>query len=300
MKKQAAALVLGTMIIGSGVAEAGKREAVFGAVAAIMTTAIIAGQSKHRSSSKRHYKKSSRKKASYRKSSRRKAVVVMTDEKRIQKSLTSLGFYKGAIDGSINSYETRDAIKRMNEAYGISRTSHLKPEVRDQLIYLANLYDMDKKLNALGNTKNRKGARLQAALKVHGVYSGKIDGVVGKGTRKAIREYQSNKGYVPTGKLAPDETYDLISSAIAKNDRNIHSVIDTLKVEKVDVPVQRVAESKKSKAAETAVVTDTPKPAQTVASSEGDRAETQVEKVNTIMQGGQVEAEDDDFALPDA
>jgi len=289
MKRKVAALALGTVLIGSSVAEAGNREAVFGAMAAIIATAAIANAGKHRSS-KKHYRKSSRKK-SYRRSSRsRKTVVVMSDEKRIQKTLQSLGFYNGSIDGALNSYETRSAIRKMNEAYGISQTSYLKPEIKEQLIYLANLYDLDRKLHTIGNTKSRKGTRLQAALKVHGVYTGKIDGVVGKGTRRAISEYQNTKGMASNGRLTPDEVYDLVSSAVVMNDRNIHKAIEVMKVDKAPVGTRVASQSEPAAA-----------PQVKKASSEKIQSdEGHVAKVNGIMQGKQVEDEEEDFILPDA
>jgi peptidoglycan hydrolase-like protein with peptidoglycan-binding domain len=292
MKKKVAALVIGTAVLGTSVSEASDRGlAAFGAVAAIVTTAaVLSSQSRH-SSSKRHYKKRSHrsKKRSY-----KKRAVVVTEEMRVQKALASLGFYKGKIDGALNSYETRTAIRQMNQAYGISDNSYLNREARDQLIYLANLYDLDRQLHTIGNTKKRKGTRLQAALKVHGVYPGKIDGVVGKGTRQAIREYKRQKGMVPTSTLNPEETYDLVSSAIAMNDRNIQGVIGTLKVEKKEMPT-RVATPSTPQAAPQPVETAQKAPTPTV-----PQETHAVKKVHAIMQGQQVEDEEEDFALPEA
>jgi peptidoglycan hydrolase-like protein with peptidoglycan-binding domain len=289
MKKKVAALIIGTAVLGGSVAEARNRgAAAFGAMAAIVTTAaILSSQGKHRTS-KRHYKKSrSSKKRSY-----KKRAVVVTEEMRVQKSLASLGFYKGKIDGALNSYETRSAIRQMNMAYGISESSYLSREARDQLVYLSNLYDLDRKLHTIGNTKTRKGTRLQAALKVHGVYSGKIDGVVGKGTRQAIREYKSQKGMVPSSTLNPDETYDLISSAIAMNDRNIHGVIDSFKVNKEPAKTMMATQSTPQPKAQGA-------PQQKQVSTQAEpQQSTSVEKVNAIMEGEQVDEED--FALPEA
>ena len=57
----------------------------------------------------------------------------LNDEKRIQTALSSLGFYRGRIDGQVNSYETRSAIKEMNMAYEISQSASLKPEAKDTI-----------------------------------------------------------------------------------------------------------------------------------------------------------------------
>jgi peptidoglycan hydrolase-like protein with peptidoglycan-binding domain len=51
---------------------------------------------------------------------------------------------------------------------------------------------------------------IQQALKNAGFYSGKVDGVKGKGTRKAIKGFQRANGLTPDGKVGP-KTWDLLS-----------------------------------------------------------------------------------------
>jgi peptidoglycan hydrolase-like protein with peptidoglycan-binding domain len=153
----------------------------------------------------------------------------MTDEMRIQKALTSLGFYHGPIDGAVNSFETRSAIKAMNQAYGISNSASLKPEVKDSLIYLGTLFEFDRNLIARGTDKRTKGRKIQTALKIHGFYHTKIDGAVGSGTRRCIAEYKAAQGLSSGGMLDFEEEYQLISSAKEMNDRNIEETLASLK-----------------------------------------------------------------------
>ena len=153
----------------------------------------------------------------------------MTDEMRIQKALTSLGFYRGPIDGAVNSFETRSAIKAMNQAYGISNSASLKPEVKDSLIYLGTLFGFDRSLIAKGTDKQTKGRKIQTALKIHGFYHTKIDGAVGSGTRRCIAEYKASQGLSSGGMLDFEEEYQLISSAKEVNDRNIEETMASLK-----------------------------------------------------------------------
>ena len=154
---------------------------------------------------------------------------VMTDEKRIQKALTSLGFYHGPIDGVINSFETRSAIKEMNKAYEIGNTSYMSPQERDALIYLGTLLQFDRYLISQGTDSKSKGKRIQTALKIHGFYHGKIDGVVGRGTRSAITAYKQAKGLGSSSQLGYEEEYRLINSAKEINDKNIQDTINSLK-----------------------------------------------------------------------
>ena len=153
----------------------------------------------------------------------------LTDEKKIQTALSSLGFYKGRIDGEVNSYETRAAIKEMNQAYEISQNASLNPEAKDTLIFLGTLFEFDRYLIATGTDTRTKSKRIQTALKLHGYYSGTIDGVIGSGTRSSIAQYKADNGMSSGSALDFEEEYKLSSSAKEKNDQNIEESIAALK-----------------------------------------------------------------------
>lgn len=157
------------------------------------------------------------------------SAVRMTDERRIQKALAGLGFYHGRIDGQVNSFETRSAIKELNIAYGISNTSSLKPEVKDTLIFLGTLFIFDRQLIANNKGNRAKNKKLQVALKIHGYYHGGIDGAIGRGTRGSIGQYKQDNGMSYGNALDFEEEYQLISSAKEKNDRNLDDSINSLK-----------------------------------------------------------------------
>jgi peptidoglycan hydrolase-like protein with peptidoglycan-binding domain len=148
---------------------------------------------------------------------------------KIQKALASLGFYHGRIDGEVNSFETRSAIKDMNMAYEIGNSASLKPEARDALIFLGTLFEFDRYLISRGTDRRSKGKKIQTALKIHGFYFSKIDGVVGRGTRNAIAQYKAAKGLSYGSSLDFEEEYQLVSSAKQMNDKNIEDTIGTLK-----------------------------------------------------------------------
>ncbi|MBA1421617.1 MAG: peptidoglycan-binding protein [Epsilonproteobacteria bacterium] len=166
----------------------------------------------HHVKHKKHYKK-------------RHVAHVDTDEMKIQRALASLGFYRGRIDGAINSFETRSAIKDLNVAYGISTGASLLPQEKNSLIYLGTLFDFDRHLISRGTDKRSKGKKIQTALKIHGFYFSKIDGAVGPGTRRSISEYKASKGLSYGNALDFEEEYQLVSSAKAMNDKNIEETI---------------------------------------------------------------------------
>lgn len=151
------------------------------------------------------------------------------DEMKIQQALASLGFYRGMIDGEVNSFETRLAIKDMNIAYEISDNASLKPESKDALLFLGTLFEFDRHLISRGTDKRSKGKKIQTALKIHGFYFAKIDGVVGSGTRNSIAQYKSAKGLSSGTSLDFEEEYQLVSSAKEMNDKNIEDTIGSLK-----------------------------------------------------------------------
>jgi peptidoglycan hydrolase-like protein with peptidoglycan-binding domain len=203
-------------------------------------------------------------------------------------SLAALGFYSSKIDGNINSYESRSAIKKMNESYGLSSSSVLTPESKDQLIYLSHLYEIDKYLQASNKTRTARDKKLQAALKVHDVYTGKIDGVVGNGTRMSIAKYRMKEGMVPETFLADSEKAELVDSAIRKNINNIEMIVASIN-KKAQLAPEKVPAYANNETQ--AVVNKTQEQANaTVTSQTSKPAVSLDEKANEI--------EEDEFAMP--
>ena len=224
MKKGTALLLAGALGLGGGVevAMAGFGDAVVGGVVggvvgSVITNGIIHSRSRHRTHRKRRRHRAAPK------------PVVESDEMKIQRALKSLGYYRGPIDGQINSFETRTAIKEFNRAYEISDTAYMSPQERDALIYLGTLLKMDRALISQGSDRRSKTKRIQAALKVLGHYSGKVDGATGPMTRRAISSYREANGMMPGSNLGYEEEYRLITTAKQANDRNIQETLASLK-----------------------------------------------------------------------
>ena len=154
---------------------------------------------------------------------------VATDEMKIQQALRSLGYYRGPIDGQINSFESRTAIKEFNRAYEISDTAYMSPQERDALVYLGTLLEFDRNLAAQGTDRRSRTRRVQTALKILGFYTGKVDGSSGPMTRRAIAEYRRANGLPAGYNLGYEEEYRLIDTAKRSNDNNIQETIASLK-----------------------------------------------------------------------
>ena len=225
-KKGAALLLAGSMLLTGNIAYASFGDAVVGGVVggvvgSVITNEVYRNNRRHRTT--RRYKKKRHV------AKKRYVAPVMTNAMKIQKSLAALGFYHGKIDGEVNSYETRSAIKAMNNAYEIGDTASLSPKAKDALIYLGDLFIFDRALISKDNSKRGKGKKIQTALKIHGFYHTKVDGAVGPGTRRSIAEYKAAKGLSYGNRLDFEEEYQLISSAKKINDKNIDDTVASLK-----------------------------------------------------------------------
>ena len=140
-------------------------------------------------------------------------VPAISDEMKLQTSLLALGYYHGTIDGEVNSFETRKAIKTMNQAFGNGDTLFLDTQSKETLIYLADLYEFKKNLILNDTGENSRNIKLQTALKVLGFYHDEIDGLVGPGTRNSILQYKKANNMNKNDTLDFQEEHQLASKA---------------------------------------------------------------------------------------
>jgi len=221
-KRSLIALVSGTLLT-SNIAYASFTDGLVGGVVGGVVGSVITNEVYHKKN------KPQKRYRTVKKRHVAPAIRHNTSEMKIQKSLKALGFYRGQIDGEVNSYETRSAIRSMNMAYNLGNNASLSLNSKDALIYLGNLFTFDRILISNNNTRRAKGKKIQAALKIHGFYFDKIDGVIGAGTRRNILDYKRAKGLYGGANLGFEEEYQLISTAKQMNDKNIDTTINSLK-----------------------------------------------------------------------
>jgi len=227
LKKKSLLVVMIASLLSGNVAQASFSDALVGGVVGGVVGSVITNEVYHKKRHKKRRVKKHRAKKKYVK--RYVAPKIDTPEMKIQKTLAALGFYRGKIDGEVNSYETRSAIKAMNIAYELGDTASLAPRSRDALIYLGDLFTFDRILIAKDNGKKSKAKKIQASLKIHGFYHDKIDGSIGSGTRMNISEYKMSKGLSAGTSFDFEEEYQLVSSAKQVNDKNMDDAIASLK-----------------------------------------------------------------------
>ena len=137
-------------------------------------------------------------------------------------------------------------------------------------------------------------------MKIEEAYTGKIDGAVGNGTRKAIATYRIKKGMVPSTSLSEEEKFELLSSAEELNKKNIKEALASLNITpKVTVPAKAddaVAIAKNEKKPESATVVANVAPSETVSNEEIKKVVSS--KVTEPAKVSKEESEED-FAMPE-
>jgi len=149
----------------------------------------------------------------------------MTDEKRIQKAMQGLGFYTGVINGDLNTYASRMAIKKTNAYFGQGSIPIMDRFTRENLVFLGTLFLHDE---TLVSAKANRTRQIQTALTILGFYQGNIDGMNGYATKDAIRKYKASLGLSGV-LLSNDEAYQLVKSAKEKIDKEIADVLSAMK-----------------------------------------------------------------------
>ena len=123
-----------------------------------------------------------------------------------QNQLTSLGLYSGDINNVLNN-ETKAALKEFQRLAGLSVDGILGPKTKAALEKGEDSYigiggaDVNN-VEVIIYSKEIENA--QKTLKELNLYTGEIDGINGKGTKSAIKEFQKLAGLSIDGVLGPN------------------------------------------------------------------------------------------------
>ncbi len=119
-----------------------------------------------------------------------------------QRELAALGHFSGRIDG-IYGKATREAIARYQRQAGLSVTGRPDQATLDHLQYDRRLAQAAKYTASI-NPAAPEGddvSFVQYRLAQLGYAPGAIDGRIGPATRKAIRQFQTDRGWPATGEI---------------------------------------------------------------------------------------------------
>lgn len=119
---------------------------------------------------------------------------------KLQVILTALGHDTKGIDGKVGN-NTKAALKAFQAANGVAATGDLDDGTKNAL------------RNSFRNLSgNLPGKPLQILLRDAGYSPGKIDGVPGKNTTKAIEQFQADYGLAVSGKADASTVTNLVQS----------------------------------------------------------------------------------------
>jgi len=133
---------------------------------------------------------------------------------RVQRALQTVGYYNGPLDGKLDSYDSRASIMQYQSRYRLLQTGVLQPDVKGVLLQQRDIAELAAHLHHAGDTPRDKARRLQAALKVQGFYTSKIDGSFGPKSRASLRLYQQANSMIPSGALLPEQENELVAASV--------------------------------------------------------------------------------------
>lgn len=133
-----------------------------------------------------------------------------TVPKRMREEVSGIKSKVDTLESRVESVETKQA-----EAQAlVSQQSQTIDELRSarESAVTTNITTRERPVKSRERTKD-----IQACLKNAGFYKGKIDGVKGKGTKRAIKEFQAANGLRADGVVGP-KTWEILSRYASASD----------------------------------------------------------------------------------
>ncbi len=120
----------------------------------------------------------------------------------IQDQLAYLGFYKGSVDGQ-SGPQTLFAIKQYQQQNSLRQTGQVSRKLLDHLKFTRKISDAGKITGSIktDNVADSEIRKVQERLVLFGYQPGKLDGVLGNATTKAIRQFETDRSLPVTGKI---------------------------------------------------------------------------------------------------
>ena len=123
--------------------------------------------------------------------------------RKIQQRLLDLGYPVGKADGSYGE-QTQIAVNLFYDAIHAREHNYITPNMRNKL-FASNAPEYDPYMPLQKGDRGLSVLYMQTQLKKEGYDPGKLDGIYGENTIKAVAEYQKAIGYIPAEKEVPGE-----------------------------------------------------------------------------------------------
>jgi len=124
-----------------------------------------------------------------------------TAPKKLREEVTGIKTRVDTLESRVEGVETRQMEQERVVSEQTEKVEQLKTERRPR----TNIG-----VRSRGGKGEERVKEIQVSLKSAGFYTGKIDGIKGRNTRKAIREFQKANGLVADG-IVGKKTWELLS-----------------------------------------------------------------------------------------
>ncbi len=120
----------------------------------------------------------------------------------IQDQLAFLGFYKGPVDGRTGP-QTLDAIKLYQQQNSLKPTGQASRKLLDHLKFTRKIADASNATGSISPLAERQPdiLKVQELLTLFGYLPGVVDGVFGRSTQSAIRQFEADRSMPVTGQI---------------------------------------------------------------------------------------------------
>ncbi|HYF84324.1 MAG TPA: peptidoglycan-binding protein [Clostridia bacterium] len=128
---------------------------------------------------------------------------------KLQTELKKLGYFSGKATGYFGS-ETKAAVKKFQAKKGISTTGTFGPQTTKAL-YSTGTSSRNSKSKVQSAAEKEVLKKVQTILNKMDIYKGKIDGLYGKLTSAAVKEFQKKYGMKSTGVIDKETETRILS-----------------------------------------------------------------------------------------
>ncbi len=161
---------------------------------------------------------------------------------KLQAQLKKLGYFNGKTTGYFGS-ETKAALKKFQAKKGISTTGTLGPQTTKAL-YSSGTSSRSSTSKVQSAAEKEVIKKAQRILNKMGLYNGKVDGLYGKMTSKAVERFQSLNGMKLTGVIDKETETKLLNhfatSAVSSRGGSNGSDSQTSRIEAVKADKEEV------------------------------------------------------------
>ena len=160
----------------------------------------------------------------------------ISDEKKWQTALQFLGYYQGKIDGDLYTTESFNAINAFQHKRQELATGFLEEQYKTYLSHIYQLLRLQEYLEYRGKNRRKNRQKIQAALTIEGYYSGKIDGAMGRRSKRSILLYQNSldSNATASSKLDPEEKTRLVEDAVFSIEKQLAAIKDEENHQSID------------------------------------------------------------------